>query len=57
MEKSPVRYRADGSIDTGYYIAQGRRHRSGVAHDAVRMIMSPDAEARAGRKGFFGLFG
>ena len=57
MEHTSIRYRADGSIDTGYYLAEGRRHRSDTLHRMVRSIMPPDGEARAGRTGYFGLFG
>ena len=45
--------RADGSIDTAYYMARGRRMRSEAAH----ALFSPEAEARRKRRGIFRLFG
>lgn len=32
---TPIRYRPDGSIDTAYYMQQGRRLRSEKAHQML----------------------
>ena len=35
-DTTSIRYRPDGSIDTEFYIAKGRRHRSEAAHDTAK---------------------
>lgn len=45
-----IRTRTDGSIDTGYYMARGRRMRSEAAHDMLRL--STRQEERPARRGF-----
>ena len=38
----PIKRRADGSIDTGHYMARGRQLRSDAAHNIARRA-APDA--------------
>ena len=40
-DTNQIRRRTDGSIDTGFYMARGRRHRSAAAHGLL-----PDGRAR-----------
>lgn len=50
-----IRYRADGSIDTGYYMALGREMRSSKAHEIFGR--TPECRRRAPaprRMPFFG---
>ncbi|RKF15167.1 hypothetical protein D6850_10010 [Roseovarius spongiae] len=37
-----IRYRADGSIDTGYYMQRGRRMRSEAAHRMMGRALTCD---------------
>ncbi|MGP6088860.1 hypothetical protein [Antarctobacter jejuensis] len=48
-----IRTRPDGSIDTAYYMARGRRMRSEAAH----ALFSPEPESPRKRRGFARLFG
>jgi len=49
-----IKYRADGSIDTAYYIARGRLMRSEAVHRMIgRCTTEPELE-RPTRRGFLG---
>ncbi|SMX48370.1 hypothetical protein [Maliponia aquimaris] len=53
QQTDTIRTRADGSIDTAYYMQRGRRLRSEAAHALIR----PDADTPRQRRGLGRLFG
>jgi hypothetical protein len=44
-DKTTIRRRPDGSIDTDYYVAKGRRYRSEKAHDAAKEVTKQSDKA------------
>ncbi|MBY6114719.1 hypothetical protein KUW09_09590 [Mameliella alba] len=52
-QQENIRTRADGSIDTAYYMARGRRLRSEAAH----AMFQPEPKVRRPRRGIARLFG
>lgn len=50
ITETPIRHRPDGSIDTAYYMAHGRRLRSEAAH---RMARGPEEHRPEPRRGLF----
>ncbi|PWJ21252.1 hypothetical protein [Jannaschia seohaensis] len=54
-----IRYRPDGSIDTQFYLAKGRHHRSEAAHTMARQATRKSSKIIAvlavlGLASFFG---
>ena len=45
MQTHPIKTRADGSIDTAFYMARGRRERSTAAHLGLRSLRTAIATA------------
>ncbi|QIE44749.1 hypothetical protein G5B38_03965 [Pseudohalocynthiibacter aestuariivivens] len=53
-ETPQIKTRADGSIDTGYYMARGRHMRSEAAHRMMGRDMAESAPTKQNmRRGFF----
>jgi len=50
FEDTPVRRRADGSIDTAFYIARAREARAAAARGLVRAAPAPDEPAETPRR-------
>ena len=52
-DRTDIRHRSDGSIDTAFYLSRGRQMRSQAAHDLMGAGARSAQRAAPPRRGFF----